>query len=369
MLCGNTSQWSTLLRFRSSSPLFCLISIALSSVSVFSQTDKLDKLLETGHFKAVARTLAASNTENPESLYLLSKIKQAFRKHDEALQLAQAAVKANPNKAAYHLQLASVLGDEIDHAGLFKKMSLGSRIRSELESAIKLEPRNPDCLFGMMLYDEQAPAIAGGGKDKAHKMAEEIGRIDASKGYLAQARLARDEKQADKLEALYLDAVKANPQSFDAVMALAAYYASEAQKKYDLADKYAQQALDLDRNRTGPYVISAEIAALKQSWEKLEGVLSQGEQADRDDLSPFYQAARTLLQLNQELSRAERYLRKYLSQEPEGFTPPLSAAHWRLGLILEKQGRKSDAIKELEEALRLQPDFENAKKDLTRLKG
>ena len=181
------------MRFRTLSPLFCLISIALSSVNVFSQTDKLDKLLETGHFKAVARTLAASTTENPESLYLLSKIKQAFRKHDEALQLAQAAVKANPNEAAYHLQLASVLGDEIDHAGLFKKMSLGSRIRSELESAIKLEPRNPDCLFGMMLYDEQAPAVAGGGKDKALKMAEEIGRIDASKGYLAQARLARDE--------------------------------------------------------------------------------------------------------------------------------------------------------------------------------
>ena len=62
-------------------------------------------------------------------------------------------------------------------------------------------------------------------------------------------------------------------------------------------------------------------------------------------------------------------MRTYLSQDPEGLTPPLSAAHWRLALILEKEGRKADAIKELEEALRLEPDFENAKKDLKRLKG
>jgi len=350
-------------------PSSSFLCIALLSLNAFSQSDRLDKLVDTGHFRAGARALADSKTDDPESLYLLSKIKQAFRKHDEALQFAEAAVKANPNKAAYHLQLASVLGDEIDHARLFKKMSIGSRIRSELQTALKLEPRNPDCLFGMMLYDEQAPGIAGGGKGKAHRMAEEIGRIDASRGYLAQARLARDEKQTDKLESLYLSAVKANPQSFEALMSLAAYYASEAQKKYDFADKYAQQALDLDRSRAGPYAISAQIAALKQSWEKLEDVLSEGEKANQDDLSAFYQAGRTLLQLNQELSRAERYLRKYLSQDPEGFTPSLSAAHWRLGLIMEKEGRKADAIKELEEALRLQPDFENAKKDLQRLKG
>jgi hypothetical protein len=38
-------------------------------------------------------------------------------------------------------------------------------------------------------------------------------------------------------------------------------------------------------------------------------------------------------------------------------------------LILEKEGRNADAIKELEESLRLQPDFESAKNDLKRLKA
>lgn len=349
--------------------LALLVSLAFWSTFVFSQTHKLDALMEEGHFKQVARVISGNNSQNAETLYLLSKLKQSFGKHDEALQLAEAAVKANPNKAAYHLQLADVLSEDINKAGLFKKMSLAKRVHSELEAALKLEPKNTDCLFGIMTYYEQAPGIAGGGKDKAHRVAEEIGRIDASMGYMAQAQLAREEKQTDKLEGLYLNAVKADPKNFQALMALASFYASDAQKKYEAADKYARQALDLDQTRIDPYIVSAEIAAVMQNWNKLEAVLSQAEKANGDDLNPFYQAGRTLFQLNEELSRAERYFRKYLSQDPEGLTPPLSAAHWRLALVLEKMGRKEDAIKELEESLRLQPDFESAKKDLKRLRG
>ena len=346
--------------------LFLAISLPQFSVA---QADKFDALIDAGHFKQVSRLIDSSKISDAETLYLLSNIKQAFGKTDEALQYAERAVKADPNRAKYHLQLADVLSDQAGKASFFKKISLAGRIKSELETAIKLEPKNTDCLMGMMLYYEEAPGIAGGGKDKAQQMAEEIGRIDASKGYLAQARLASDNKEKDKLEGLYLNAVKADPTSVEALMALASFYASDAQKKYDEAEKYARQALELDRTRTPAYSISAEASALKQDWTKLEDILTAAEQANHDDLNPFYQAGRVLLQSNEELSRAESYLRKYLSQDPEGLTPSLSAAHWRLGLILGKEGRKNDAIKELEESLRLQPDFENAKKDLKRLKG
>jgi tetratricopeptide (TPR) repeat protein len=347
--------------------LFCLTLCFPSSLC--SQTDKFDALIEAGHFKQVARSIDVTKTSDAETLYLLSNLKQAFGKTDEAVQYAERAVKADPNRAKYHLQLAGVLSDQAEKASLFKKISLAGRIRSELETSIKLEPKNTDCLAGMMMFYQNAPGIAGGSKDKAKQLAEEIGRIDASKGFLAQAQLAQGNNEKDKLEGLYLSALKADPASFEALLALANYYTSDAQKKYEKAETYAKQAIAIDHSRTGPYVVSAEILAFKQNWEKLESLLSDAEQANHDDLNPFYQAGRTLLQLNQELPRGERYLRKYLSQDPEGLTPSLSAAHWRLALILEKEGRKQDAIRELEESLRLQPDFENAKKDLKRLKG
>jgi tetratricopeptide (TPR) repeat protein len=350
------------------SPILILC-VTLSCTLGFSQDDKLDALLEAGHFKQVARALDPANIHDAEALYLLSNVNQSFGKTDDAVRLAEAAVKTDPSKAKYHLQLAGALSDEADKVNVFKKISLAGRIRSELETAVKLDPKNTDCLLGMMMFYEAAPGIAGGSKEKARQTADEISHIDASKGYLAQARLARGNNQKDQMEDLYLKAVKADPTSFEALMALANYYASDEKKKYDLADKYAEQALKLDASRAGPYIVSAETAVFQQSWEKLDSLLSKAEQANHDDLNPFYQAGRTLLQVNQKLTRAERYMRTYLSQDPEGLTPPLSAAHWRLGLILEKEGRRADAIKELEEALRLQPDFENAKKDLKRLKG
>lgn len=348
--------------------LAALAVVALLVGSSMAQSD-LDALIEAGHFKQVERALDPAKSHDAETLYLLSKVKQSFRKTDEAVSLAEQAVKAAPNKAKYHLQLADALNDQAETAGMFKKMSLAGRIHAELEAAVKLEPKNPDCLFGLMLFYEDAPGIAGGSKQKARQEAEEIGRIDASRGYLAQAQLAQANKQNDQLEDLYLKAVKADPRSIEALTALASFYASDAQKKYDLAEQYARQALELDKSRVTPYVVSVQAATAKQMWNKLDGILSQAEQANHDDLNPFYQAGRLLLQGNRELPKSEQYFRKYLSQPPEGFAPALSAAHWRLGLVFEKMGRKADAIAQMQEALRLQPDFENAKKDLKRLKG
>lgn len=70
-----------------------------------------------------------------------------------------------------------------------------------------------------------------------------------------------------------------------------------------------------------------------------------------------------------DLPRAERYLRKYLTQEAEAESPSHAAARWRLGLVLEQPGRKAEAISEIEAAVKAEPSIEPAKKDLKRLKG
>jgi len=70
----------------------------------------------------------------------------------------------------------------------------------------------------------------------------------------------------------------------------------------------------------------------------------------------------------QQLSRAESCFRKYLTQPPEAGKPSLAAAHWRLALVLEKQGRKDEARGELQTAVKLDPNLKEAQQDLKRLK-
>lgn len=204
--------------------------VVLLCTGGFAQNGQLASLLDGDHFKELARAFDSAQTSNPRTLFLLSKLKQSLHKHDEALQYAEAAVKADPASPEYHLQLASVMSDEIDEAGVFRKMSIAGRVRSDLETALKLAPQNPDCLRGMMMYYEQAPRIAGGSRKKAHQLAAQIGRIDQAKGYLAQAELARTEKLNGRLEGLYLKAVKADPGNVEALMELASYYLSDWQK-------------------------------------------------------------------------------------------------------------------------------------------
>jgi tetratricopeptide (TPR) repeat protein len=208
-----------------------ILYFTLSSTLVFAQDDRLNALLDGGHFKQVDRALDLANIDDGEALYLLSKVKQALGKTNDAVRLAEAAVKADPNEPKYHLQLAGALSDQAEKVNAFKRVSLAGHIRSELQTALKLDPRNTDSLLGMMTFYEVAPRIAGGNKQKARQLAKEIARIDASKGYLAEARLARFNNQNEDVEHLYLEALKADPTSFEVVMAFANYYASGVRKK------------------------------------------------------------------------------------------------------------------------------------------
>ncbi|HYL93927.1 MAG TPA: tetratricopeptide repeat protein, partial [Alphaproteobacteria bacterium] len=154
----------------------------------------------------------------------------------------------------------------------------------------------------------------------------------------------------------------------------AGLYAADKWKNYDKAAQFAQKALQLDPSRAGAYVVLAQVYVVKEQWAELDKILAKSEKELPDNFVPHYVSARTLLLAGKDLARAERYFRKYLTQEPEGGTPPLAATHWRLGQVLEKLGRKDEAIKEIQLGVDLKPGLdkpalEAAQKDLKRLKG
>jgi cytochrome c-type biogenesis protein CcmH/NrfG len=59
-------------------------------------------------------------------------------------------------------------------------------------------------------------------------------------------------------------------------------------------------------------------------------------------------------------------IRKYLLRQPELGGPSHAQAWWRLGLVLEKQNRKTEAGEALRQAVALDPKLEGAKRDLKR---
>src|SRR5207253_1415307 len=152
--------------------------------------------------------------------------------------------------------------------------------------------------------------------------------------------------------------------------ALAGFYLSGSHSNPSKTEEQCRPALDLNPDRIDAYRFLALALALEKRSDDAAKLIARAESAIPDDLSPYVYAARGMLRDGTDLAKAEAYLKKYFNEtkEPEPGAPSIAGAHWSLGLVYEKQGRKDEARSELETAVKIKPDFEPAKRDLKRLK-
>jgi len=292
----------------------------------WAQQTPAERLIEAGHWKRARAIVEARIREAPDdplAYLLLSQIRNAFGDHTAPLQLAEKAVALDGRTAKYHRQLAEVLGVTAQHANLVQQLFLAHRFQKEIDTALALDPRDVQALRDLMEFYLLAPGITGGDSRKAISTAERIAALDAAEGFLARARVARPAET----EALLQQAAQAQPSSYRARIELARFYLAPAHFNPGAAESAARQALDLDGDRAEAYAILARVYAGRSGGSELDAFLADASRAVPDDLAPYYRAAEHLIDAGRDAVRAERYLRAYLAQEPEGNEPtPADAA-------------------------------------------
>jgi cytochrome c-type biogenesis protein CcmH/NrfG len=305
------------------------------------QQTEAEKLIEAGHWKK-ARTLVdarlSQSPNDPLATFLLSQIRNAFGDYTTPQTLAEKAISLDGSVAKYHRQLAEVLGVQAQHAGPIKIIFLARQFRSEIDTAISLDPRDIQAQRDLLEYYLVAPGIAGGDVQKAAATAAHIAELDAPEGFLAKARIASFRRQNKDAEALLQKAAEAQPPSYRARVELAKFYLTHSNP--GAAENVARELMKLDPGRVDPYAILAQVYAEHSDWTALESVLANGSRECPDDLSPWYRAAEVLLRNERDPARAERYLRAYLEREPEGNEPPVADARRKLTLAVQAQGRR-----------------------------
>ena len=359
---------------RLKSLLYFAIGLLISIRAFAADGPDPETLIEQQHYKQARRILEQRLSQNPKDLRateLLGKINLEGKQNDTVIKMMQPVLAQNPNNAEYHIILADAYGQKAgsESAGMFEKMRSGRTMKKEGDLALSLDPKNVDALQGMIEFHLQAPGIVGGDKKKAEEYADRLVAIDPVKGNFKKAEIATQQKREDQVEVFYQKALAANPKSYDALVQLGAFYVGEKHRNYDRSDKYLREALQIDPGRSGAYAVLTQSLVLREKWSELDQLLAQAEKACPEDFSYYYQAARVLLNTGKDNARAERYFRKYLTQEPEVGRPSWAHAHWRLGLVLEKQGKKDQARQEIETALKLNPELKAAEKDLKRVRG
>jgi tetratricopeptide (TPR) repeat protein len=313
-------------------------------------------LIEAGHWKRARAVVESRAGSDAETLYLKATLKQAAGDLDAAEKLAEQAVSANPKEADYHYRLSDITGSKAQHASAFKQIGLGRTFKKECDLALSLNPNHIWALFNMMEFYLHAPGIIGGDKSKANTIAEKLMTLNPAKGVQARIEIASAEKQNSKIDDIVNNALSMKAETFDMHLMQAEYLASRKEPRYDEALQHAREAMRMHPDRVGPHGLIAAICARQQKWPELDAAIAQAEKDVPDNLVPYFRAARALSVTQTDLPRAERYLRKYLTQEPELTFPAFAVAHWRLGQVLDQQGRKSEAVAEWQTAVKLDPN-------------
>jgi tetratricopeptide (TPR) repeat protein len=345
--------------------------LALALATAPAAASEVATLIERGQLRRaetllLPRTGAASR--DVEALHQLALIRVEQEREDEAVALAERAVKLAPQDAASHRALAAAIGSKLNRSGALSAFGAARRFKKEAEEALRLDPSSAEVIEWLVEFHRRAPGIVGGDKKRVPVLEAQLMQVDARRAHLRLAGSALRERDSIRALQHYEKALAAEASGTRAHLQFASYL-SARYRDPARAERLAQAALEREPWRMGAWAVLASLQARDGRYGEMEQTLSRSEQAVPGWLGASYQCARVLVSLRQELPRAERLLRRYLSAPPEYGEPTHASARWRLAQALEHQGRKAEAVAELEAVLKTQPDHADAKKDLKRLRG
>ncbi|MCU0755827.1 MAG: hypothetical protein MUE46_12005 [Xanthomonadales bacterium] len=263
-----------------------------------------------------------------------AEIREALRngKIDQAVTLAEAWTESAPQDSKAWSAYGNAYGRKATSVSMFRAMGMAGDIREAFQKAVELDPRNMDAQFGLMGFYLAAPAIAGGGIDKAKDQARAIARVDAAQGERAQAQIAFREKR-------------------------------EADGKQHLAKARELGADNLDLQ----LMLHSTAIGLKQ-MDDAAAILAHLQTLAPEDLRVRYQQAVWPLRVESGDFAASRDALAALIASPEKPANISDAVlHWRLGQAQEKAGDTPAAVTSWKTSTRLDPEFKEAQADLKRV--
>ena len=137
---------------------------------------------------------------------------------------ARRLCRFDPENAQYHLWLGRVYGEKADHSGFLTAAGLAKKVRSEFETAVRLNPDSAEARTDLAEFYMEAPGIVGGGRDKAEAQAQKIATMDPVRAGWVKGRLAEKNKDLVSAENQYRAAIAASHGAALAWLNLAYFY-------------------------------------------------------------------------------------------------------------------------------------------------
>ncbi|MGA8490560.1 MAG: tetratricopeptide repeat protein [Terriglobales bacterium] len=275
----------------------------------------------------------SSAPQDAESYNLLCRAYFALSDWDKGIAACEKAVSLDPGNSQYHLWLGRVYGEKADHSSFLTAAGLAKKVRSEFETAVRLNPNSAEARTDLAEFYLEAPGIVGGGRDKAEAQAQKIAALDPVRAGWVKASLAEKKKDLVTAENEYRAAIAASHGNALAWRNLAAFY-----------------------RQTG-------------HLDAMEDAIRHASAAPMDQPEVLMECANMLLRTKRDLPQAIHLLRRYLSSSLTVEAAPAFKAHYLLGTALEHQGDKLAAAQEYRASLALAKSYTLARTALDHLNG
>ena len=279
---------------------------------------------------SLLRAQIAANPHDAVAHQLLCRAFYSIEVADSAISECEAAVANAPTRGDNYVWLGRAYGLKASRANPIVAFRIARKVVANFEHAVALDPGNGPALSDLGEYYVSAPAIVGGGLDKAQQLSARILPVSATRAHRLLAMVAEKKSDFAAAEAEFKKAVDAQP-SPDSYNDLAGYY--QRQKSNDQCVATIQTAIRLNHAKDEGLVDSASILT----------------------------EAGLLPQLAQQL------LVSYLASAAKSDSAPAAKVHVHLGRLLLKSGDPAGARREYKAALALAFAFAPAQRALRAL--
>jgi tetratricopeptide (TPR) repeat protein len=271
------------------------------------------------------RELLAAEPGDAQAHQLLCRIYYAQDMADNAIRECQLAASGDPASSDNQIWLGRAYGFKASHANPLSALSLAVKVRIAFERAVQLDPENVHALNDLGEFYVAAPALIGGGLDKAQALAARMQPHFPSQAHRLLALIAEKKKEDTIAEAEFSNAVAAG-KTPEAYIDLGHFY--ERHHQPDKMIDALQSGIATDR-RKGPSLVDA---------------------------------ASVLTDAHRSPELAETLLRTYLSSSAKTDDAPAFKVHVQLGDLLARRGDPAAAHSEYAAALALASNYVPARK-------
>jgi len=294
--------------------------------------DSGKQLLAAGRADEAIRTLEQQVRRSPdaESYNLLCRAYFMIDEWDRGIAACERARNMDPQNSLYHLWLGRIYGEKADRAGFLSAAGLAKKVRIEFERAVELDPKSADARADLAEFYFSAPAIMGGGQDKARAQAEAMATFNPAMAHYVTGQIA------------------------------------EHDKDHAAAEREFRAAIDASHGAAYAWLHLAQFLAHNNRFDEMLQALRALESSPLDRPEALLDGASLLQRSSRDSALAVHLVRRYLANGPveEG---PAFKAHELLGRLLEAQSDRRAAAEEFRAALALSHTYARGQEDLKRV--